>query len=214
VEIPVVVSASANPADWVKPVADKPGTFRTEGVGTPHDIGLVPFYRLHRHVYMGYFDIYTPADWTKKAADENAAANRQRQLESATVAFVQPATPSETQVNQQGDNAPISRVGGRSGRGGRGWFSYDLPVESAHQNVLIVTYHADSRRPRTFDILVDGQPLAQERLEAASEDRFFDREYDIPLALIPQGKPKVTVRFQATGGNDIAAVFGVRVVRR
>jgi hypothetical protein len=103
---------------------------------------------------------------------------------------------------------------GRTGRGGRGWFSYDMPVESAHQNVLVITYHADSRRPRTFDILVDGQRLAQERLEAASEDRFFDREYEIPLALIPQGKPTVTIRFQATGGNDVAAVFGLRVVRR
>ena len=35
-----------------------------------------------------------------------------------------------------------------------------------------------------------------------------------PLAAIPQGTPKVTVRFQATGGNDIAAVFGLRVVRK
>src|SRR5205814_609851 len=125
---------SANPAEWVKTVADKPGTFRTDAVGTPHDLDLVPFYRLHRHVYMGYFDIYTPADWKKKAAEEDAAVSRQRQLENATVAFVQPATASETQVNQQGENAPISRVEGRPGRGGRGWFSYDLPVESAHQN--------------------------------------------------------------------------------
>ena len=84
----------------------------------------------------------------------------------------------------------------------------------AHQNVLVVTYHGDSRRPRTFDILVDGQPLAQERFEAASDDRFFDREYEIPLSAVPQGTPKVTIRFQATGGNDVAAVFGVRVVRR
>ena len=32
--------------------------------------------------------------------------------------------------------------------------------------------------------------------------------------MIPQGKPKVTIRFQATDGNDIAAVFGLRIVRR
>jgi hypothetical protein len=80
--------------------------------------------------------------------------------------------------------------------------------------VLVVTYHADSRRPRTFDILVDGQTVAQERLDVSSEDRFFDREYEIPIGFIPQGKPKVTVRFQATDGNDIATVFGLRIVRR
>ena len=27
------------------------------------------------------------------------------------------------------------------------------------------------------------------------------------------GKSKVTVRFQATGGNEIAAVFGLRTIR-
>jgi hypothetical protein len=87
-------------------------------------------------------------------------------------------------------------------------------MDSAKQNAVIVTYHSDSRRPRTFDLVVDGQPLAQERFESSSENRFFDREYEIPLSAVPQGKPKVTLRFQATGGNDIAAVFGVRVIRR
>jgi len=79
--------------------------------------------------------------------------------------------------------------------------------------VLVVTYHGDSRRPRTFDILVDGQPLAQERFEIASDNRFLDREYPLPAAAVT-GKQKVTIRFQATGGNDIAAVFGLRMVRR
>jgi hypothetical protein len=214
VDIPVIVSASASPADWLTPIAGKPGEFRTSGVGTPREVELVPFYRLHRHVYMGYFDIYTPSDWKKKAADENAAMTRQRELEAATVVLVQPGNVSETQANQQGESTSIVRVDQRAGRTGRGWFSYDVPVESTHQNVLIVTYHADSRRARSFDILVDGQPLAQERFDASSEDRFFDREYEIPIGFIPQGKPKVAVRFQATGGNDIAAVFGIRVVRR
>jgi DUF1680 family protein len=215
IDIPSIVTDSARPAEWITPIPGRPGDFRTDGVGKSHDIDLVPFYRLHRHVYMGYFDIYSTADWAKRSAARAAEGDRQRQLEAATIAFVRPGdTAQEKAFNQQGENAPVARLEGHTGRGGRGWFSYDLPVESAHQNVLVVTYHADSRRPRTFDILVDGQVLAHERLEVASEDRFFDREYEIPLSLIPQGKPKATIRFQATAGNDIAAVFGLRVVRR
>jgi uncharacterized protein len=215
VDVPVIVTASAKPSDWIKPIADKPGTFRTDGVGKNRDVELVPFYRLHRRVYMGYFDIYSPADWTKKSAEVAAERERQRQIEGATIAYLDPGdTQKEREFNQQGENTTIARVNQRAGRIGRGWFSYDVPVESAHQNVLVVTYHSDSRRPRTFDILVDGQPFAQERFEPASDNRFFDREYEIPLSAIPQGKPKVTVRFQATGGNDIAAVFGLRMVRR
>jgi hypothetical protein len=41
---------------------------------------------------------------------------------------------------------------------------------------------------------------------------FFDVEYPIPAELV-KGKQKVTVRFQATQGNEIAAVFGVRMIR-
>ena len=215
VDVPVIVAASAQPQDWIKPAADKPGTFRTDGVGKSRDVELVPFYRLHRRVYMGYFDIYTPADWSKKSAEIAAERERQRQLEASTIAFLQPGEMQpERDFNQQGDNTTVARLNQRTGRTGRGWFSFDMPVESAHQNVLVVTYHSDSRRPRTFDILVDGQVLAHERFEPASDNRFFDREYEIPLSAVPQGKPKATIRFQATDGNDIAAVFGMRVVRR
>ena len=41
---------------------------------------------------------------------------------------------------------------------------------------------------------------------------FFDLEYPLPADLV-KGKPKVTVRFQATGGNELAAVYGIRTVR-
>jgi uncharacterized protein len=121
---------------------------------------------------------------------------------------------TERDFNEQGENTVVARgPDGRPGRGGRGWFSFDLAVDSSKPNALIVTYHADSRRPRTFEILVDGQPIAQERFEISSESRYVDREYPLPASAV-QGKQKVTVRFQATGGNDIAAVFGLRVVRR
>ena len=41
---------------------------------------------------------------------------------------------------------------------------------------------------------------------------FFDVEYRIPAAVV-KDKKKVTVRFQATGNNEIAAVYGVRLIR-
>ncbi|HVD92397.1 MAG TPA: beta-L-arabinofuranosidase domain-containing protein, partial [Vicinamibacterales bacterium] len=214
VDMPALVTISRNPSDWLKPIDGKPGSFRSEGVGKDRDLELTPFYRLHHRTYASYFDIYTPAEWTKKSAEIAAERERVRQLEAATVAFLQPGEMQpERDFNQQGENTSVARVGPRTGRTGRGWFSFDMPVDPAKANVLVVTYHADSRRPRSFDILVDGQPLAQERFEASSDSRFVDREYPLPVASV-QGRQKVTVRFQATNGNDIAAVFGIRVVRR
>ncbi len=213
VDVPSLVAAERPVADWLKPVAGKPGTFRTDGVGRDRDVDLVPFYRLHRRTYAAYWDLYTPPEWEKKSAEVAAERERLRRLEAASVAFVQPGDPeSERKVNQQGENTSIARVAARAGRGGRGWFSYDMPVDGGAPTALVITYHTDSRRPRTFDILVDGRPIAQERFEESSISRFVDREYPLPADVV-RGKQKVTVRFQGTNGNDIAAVFGMRVIR-
>src|SRR5262249_51333666 len=95
---------------------------------------------------------------------------------------------------------------------GSKWFSFDLPVDSAHPIALVVTYYSDEWRKRTFDVLVEGQKVGEQTIEKGGPVHFFDAEYPIPPALL-QGKQKVTVRFQATNGNEIAAVFGLRTIR-
>ena len=213
VDVPSLVAADRPISEWVKPVSGKPGTFRTDGVGRDRDVELTPFYRLHHRTYAAYWDLYTPAEWEKKSAEVAAERERVRKLEAATVAFVQPGdTQTERNFNQQGENTNVPRLAGKAGRGGRGWFSYDVPVEAGPM-ALVVTYHTDSRRPRTFEILVDGRRIAQERFDQSSVSRFVDREYPLPADLV-SGKQKVTVRFQGTDRNEIAAVFGLRMIRR
>jgi hypothetical protein len=79
--------------------------------------------------------------------------------------------------------------------------------------VLVVTYHSDQRRARTFEILVEGRQVGEQRLEQSSIARFFDVEYPLPDDIL-RGKKKITVRFQAAEGNEIGPVFGVRIIRR
>ena len=77
---------------------------------------------------------------------------------------------------------------------------------------LAVTYFSGERRVRTFDILVDGKRLKEERLERSEPERFLDIGYDLPADLV-KGRKKVTIRFEATKGNEIASVFGLRMIR-
>jgi uncharacterized protein len=218
ISIPSLVAADRQLSEWIKAVADKPGNFRTDGVGREQDVELVPFYRLHRRTYSIYFDLFTPAEWEKKAADLLAAREQQRKLESATVAFVQPGEMQpERDFNQQGEETqPVRGQGGRAGRSAKKWFSFDLPVDPAHPLKLIVTYHGEERANRTFEILVDGTRVGEQRIErhrpGSPTKTFFDVEYELPDEVV-KGKQKVTVRFQATGGNETAGVFGVRLVR-
>ena len=214
VEAPVLVAAGKPIVDWLKPVADKPGNFRSVGVGRERDVEFVPFYRLHHRTYAAYWDFFTPTEYEKRKTELDAEAARVRALEAATVAQLTAGEMQpERDFNQQGERTSISRpVHGRRGRLASGWFSFDFPVEAERPMAIVVTYHRDSRRPRSFEILADGVKIGDEQFEVSSEDRFFDVQYPIPVELV-KGKDKVTVRFQAIGGHETATVFNIRIVR-
>ena len=221
---PVPVFVTADPvATWLQPVAGAPGHFRTDGVGREpdargrvSDVDFQPFFRLHRRTYSTYWDLFTPAEWDRQKTAYAAEAERLRKLAAATVAYLQPGeVVFERQFNYQaGEGAQPQRILGRPGRGCRTWFSYDLPVEPSHPMVLIATYFSGDRRgtPADFGIQVDGGSIGDQQLGLSDPHRFFDLEYRLPEDLV-RGKSKVTVRFQAKQGSQIATVFGLRMIR-
>jgi len=213
-EAPALLAAERPLSEWLEPSADKPGVFRSHGVGRERDVELLPFYRLHRRSTTAYWDLYTPAEWEKKSAEVAAERERQRQLELRTVAFVQPGEMQpERDFNQQGEETSVVRVLGRPGRRGTKWFSFDMPVEPPPPLALVVTYHSDQRRARSFEILVDGRRVGEQAIPQSSVSTFFDVEYALPADLV-RDRQKVTVRFQAASESEIAAVFGLRMIRK
>ncbi|MFN0107727.1 MAG: beta-L-arabinofuranosidase domain-containing protein [Blastocatellia bacterium] len=218
IRIPSLVAAERSLSEWIKAVTGKPGAFQTEGVGREQDVTLTPFYRLHRRTYSAYFDLFTPAEWEQKSVALRAEQERLRKLEAATVAFLeQPGEVYfERDFNQQGEETVSVRNQGRPGRSASKWFSYELPVDSSQPLKLIATYHDEQRAARTFEILLDGARIGEQRIERHRPGNpskgYFDVEYAIPAEAV-KGKQKVTVRFQAINGNETAAVFAVRVVR-
>jgi hypothetical protein len=201
---------------WLKPESGKPGWFKTTGVGLAHDIEFAPFYELPRRKYAVYWDVFTAEEWSDRSAEYKAEQEKQQKLQAATIAFAQPGEmQSERDFNEQGeDSAPVLWKG-RHGRGGKGWFSFDMPVESTRQVALWVTYGGNAWQKSSLDILVDGKKIGDHLDLPRSPDQetpFLDVDYPIPAELMA-GKSKVTVRFQATEGNPIRGVFGVRTAR-
>jgi hypothetical protein len=217
--IPSFVSDGAV-TDWLKPVAGTPGNFHAAGRDLDdrvQEVSLIPFYRLHRRTYEIYFDVYNSDAWKTKLAEVAAQRERQRKLEAATISFIQPGdAEKEKQFNQQGEESTLDRSRGQAGRRGKKWFSFDLPVESDRPVAVVATYFSEEWGKRTFEILADGQAIGEQTIERSpiggATGSFFDVEYKIPEELV-KGKKKVTVRFQATGNNEVAAVYGVRLIR-
>jgi hypothetical protein len=140
---------------------------------------------------------------------------KQKKLEAATVVFAQPGRmQTERDFNLQGEDTSPVQLQGHYGRKGTKWFSFDLPVDPARPMAVIVTFSNDGPR-RSFNVLVEGRKVGELALERRSPEqdiRFFDIEYVIPAELV-KGKQKVTIRFEATNGNEISTVFGIRIVR-
>jgi len=221
-ESPGLVTEQKPLTEWLQPVPDNLGVFRTVGVGRgtngeTNEVEFVPFYRLHRRTYSVYWDLHTNETWTRKIEELTAERARLQKLEAATIASLPPGdTEKEKSFNPKSEESSPERVQGRAGRRAKKWFSYDLPVESVRPMALVVTFSTEERAKRSFEILVDGQRIGEGTIEryppGSPTGRFYDVDYKLPAELV-KDKQKVTVRFQSTGGNETATVFGIRIVR-
>jgi uncharacterized protein len=221
-ESPALVTAEKPVGEWLQPVADNLGVFRTVGVGRSADdkaseVEFVPFYRLHRRTYSVYWDLYTNEGWTRKIEELTAERARQQRLEAATIVFLAPGDPEkEKSFNPKSEESSPDRILGRVGRRSKKWFSYELPVEAAKPLALVVTLNPEERAKRTFEIVVDGQRIGEGAIDrfapGSPTGRFYNVDYKIPAELV-KDKQKVTVRVQSTGGNETATVYGIRIVR-
>jgi len=207
VEIPAFIGDVKDVLRKVKPVAGAPLTFRTEGLGRPQDVTLLPFYKVFGTRYTVYWRVYTANEWEKRKAEIATQQARRKEIESRTIDAVAAGdAQSERDHNYQGERA---NQGGRFREARNGWFSYDLKIAPDKPVTLACTYRGSEGRLRAFDILIDGQKIASQTLEIHPTE-LFDFEYAIPEALT-RGKQHITVKFQARPDATAGAVTDVRV---
>jgi len=198
----------------VTPVAGKPLTFRATGLTGPSEVELIPFYRLHEERYNVYWRCVTPAALERERRETAEQERREQALAARTVDSVCPGdAESEAQHAWKGERTAAGTFHGRRWRhAADGWFSYDLKVVSDWPQDLLCTYWGSDGGRRSFDILVEGEKIATQKLERNKPGEFFDVTYRIPRTLT-QGKQKITVRFQAHPKATAGGVFDVRVLK-
>jgi DUF1680 family protein len=214
--IPVFVTNGKPLDQWLKSVPGKTLTYRTQGVGRPADVTLIPYYALHHQRYSVYWDLFTEAQWQRREAEYRAEQERLRELERRTVdqlaiGEMQP----ERDHNLQGEKTGAGDFQGRKWRHAidGGWFSFEMKVLPDQPMDLVLTYWGSDVGGREFDILVDGEKIATQVLNNNLPDRFFDVTHPLPESLT-RGKQRVTIRLQAHPGRMAGGLFGCRVVRR
>jgi len=217
---PAVVPDKENFLAALQPVVGEPNTFTGATQlfraprGDAQPIELVPLYKMYAHNYEVYWDRYTPQQWDEKQQEYAAELQRRKTLEARMVDSVNPGEEqNERDHHIQGEKTNAGDFGDHKYRDAseNGWFSWDLKVLPGKPQDLVLTYWGEDRG-RHFDVLVDGQKLATQRLTASHPGVYFDEAYPLPSELT-RGKDKVTVKIQGSADTWAGGVFGVRVLK-
>ena len=89
---PALVTAEKPLGEWLQPVPDHLGVFRSVGVGRKADglaneVEFVPFYRLHRRTYAVYWDLYDADGWSKKLKELDSRKSKTTKTRSGDRGF-------------------------------------------------------------------------------------------------------------------------------
>ncbi|HYT76841.1 MAG TPA: beta-L-arabinofuranosidase domain-containing protein [Vicinamibacterales bacterium] len=216
VEAPTfVANSSADVIAHVKPVAGKPLTFRTSGLGQPNDVTLIPLYKTFEQRYTVYWTIYNPTEYETHKTELAALAARRKDIEARTIDRVDVSDAASEQAHAyKGQGTSEGFVENRRWRDAAraGFLSYELTVQPGKPAALVCTYRGGEGQRRAFDVLVDGVKVASESLEYHPAE-LLDREYQIPDGLT-RGKSTITVRLEPQAGARRGGVIEIRTVQR
>jgi uncharacterized protein len=189
-----------------------PARFRTAGIAKPADLHFAPFFQQRHRRTAVYFKSFDDAGWQREQVAFAAEQARQKDLAARSVDVMELGEMQPERDHQLvAKNSYAVTYRGRHGRDARtfGFFEYKAKVRPGPL-ILQATYWGEERN-KYFDILIDGQKIATERLEGKHPGEFFTTDYPIPVELT-RGKTSVTVRVQpADDKSRSGPVFGIRI---
>lgn len=209
----------ADSADFIKrfqPVKGKPLTFTAPGVvqgGAGSSTEFIPFFRLHDARYMLYWQQSTPGDYARMKL-ENAAKEAERlALDARTIDQVAPGEQQpESDHAFQGEGADAGINGGRHWRHASKWFSYRLNDPQREGKLLRLSF-ARADAGRRFDIVVNGERIAEVELAGGEAQEFYARDFALPAALMAGSGGRLEVKFVAKEGSMAGGLYGLRLLR-
>jgi len=194
------------------PVPGQPQSFRTAGGARPTDLPFKPFYAQYDRRSAVYLRRFGAAEWEQERATLAAEEIRLKAIEARSVDTLH---LGEMQGERDhGLKAEISYpvvYRGRNGRDARSGGFFEFTMRTRPGPLLLrATYWGEERR-RSFRILVDGTPIATERLDGDGPGEFIDRDYLLATSLTAD-KARITVRFEPEPGHSAGPVFGCRLL--
>jgi hypothetical protein len=209
---PTFVSDSRDFMRRFRPVKGKPLTFTAPGLvqgGAGSATEFIPFFRLHDARYVVYWPQSTPGDYARLKLENAEREAERRALDARTVDQVAPGEQQpESDHAFKGEGAEAGITGGRHWRRAGKWFSYELKDPKGEAKLLRLTF-ARADAGKRFDILVNGERVAELELAGGEAQEFYTHD----VALPPAAAGRLEVKFVAREGSAAGDLYGLRLLR-
>jgi len=193
---------------WIKPIEEKPLTFKTINAGRPDDVSLIPFYKLFGQRYAVYWDVYAESEWKKyEKYGENLLAGI---IDAVKIGD----EVSDEEHHFLGYGVTNGEEMGSTWVSTRDWFRYNMKVLPAHPVILHCTF-LEGDPGREYDISIDYIKIDTEPVKTEVEEGFSILTYALPADLTV-GKKRVNVIFRARRGErrgPAKKLFGCAVLK-
>ncbi len=194
-------------------------TFHVKGITSTPEVTLKALYEIVDHRYTVYFDVVTDFEWLDEAkkvaakdAEVKAAADAQVDAVWAGNPYSEKDHGLEAGASMGGDTNDLFFREASA----KGAFGYALKAGDA--GTLRVTYLLPARAGDVgFDVLVEGQKVAEETLKDApaadprARQKLAVRTYALPEGT--KGKERVNVKFAAHEDKGTARVVVVEMIK-
>ena len=172
---------------------------------------LIPFFRLHDSRYQVYWPQMNESGFNDFVAEAKSRTALDAELQAKTVDQI---TPGEQQPEVEHDfKSESSESGvykGRHWRHSSGYFQYRLANPELRAKTLQISYSKDDTN-RQFNILINGETLAQVSLPVGAPDSDF-YHVDYPLTAAMKAAESLVIRFEAAPDSMAGGIYGIRLL--
>lgn len=176
------------------------------------ELEFIPFYNIHESRYAIYLPLETKESYEKKQEELKKQEIAKHKLREKTIDRVVPGEQQpESDHFVQSENSKTGVYHNRHWRDASGWFSYELEDRNQDAKTLQITYWGKDSN-KEFSIYINGEVLANEKLNGEQGDRFFSKTYKLPLNLDYRDGDKISIRFEASSGSRTGRIYDVRLL--
>jgi DUF1680 family protein len=196
IEAPKFITDSEDPENWLKPVKDKPLTFKTIHVGKPEDVILIPFNKIFGERYAIYWDLFTSEEWTK----------RSKKYEKTSEIIDKFDIGDEIDEYEHDFQAYYLQKGDTNGKKwvkSKSWFRFDVNILPEKPIIFRASYFGNESNA-LFGLYIDGIEFKITPIPEHS-DGFYYLDYELPFELT-KGKERICISYKALDKNKFVSV--------